>query len=568
MVEALRLVDINFRYRSRTENALKNISLTIREKDIILIAGKSGSGKSSIIRVINGLIPHFYDGVFQGNIYYYDEDITQYPANQRYQLGITTVLQFPEEQLLGRKVWRAVAFGLANLGYPREEIIRLVRNALKLVGMEKFFEATTTKLSSGQKQKIVLASAIVLDPKILLLDEPTSQLDPVSAREFIITLKNLRKEKDITIILSEHRFDELFNVVNNVIILDNGKIILEGSPRKVFFSDIPAKMGIGCPKIVHLCKYLRTDLDFADKDTLINLLRNSLRTTHAENPPHEYSFKRVYKTSTLRTPILRIQDLWFRYSKEWIIKGISLIAYPKEFIIILGENGAGKTTLARLIIGALKPVKGKIYIGGIDINKKKMKDLAGIVAYAPQNPEDMIFCSTIYDEIAFTLRNLGKCSNNCDEYVREIASKFKLQHLLFKSPFSLSGGEKLRVVLASLYALKPKVLILDEPTRGLDWETKLFVVDEARKLANEGSLVIMITHDIELVVESPVDRVIVLKNGQIIFEGDKRKVLGSSKITEFNLLPPVIYEIMSQAGFEGIISLNDLKERVIISDKK
>ena len=551
MAETIRIENVSFRYHGRTEKALKDITLSTSEREILLIAGRSGSGKSSLLRVINGLIPHFYSGEYHGRVYFYGEEITDSSARERFGLGISTVLQFPEDQILARTVWRAVAFGLANFGFPREEILRRVKWALKLVRMEKYFDLETAKLSTGQKQKVALASALAIRPRVLLLDEPTSQLDPMSDRSFLMTLKEIQDELDLTVIMSEHRIDEVISFIDHVIILNNGKIATNGSPREVFYSDIPRIAGIGYPKTVLLAKELSLEKKIITHNEAIYALKNYINLRDLRQYYEEKEFRKF------GNPLLIVQDVWFKYNRNWVLKNISFQAYSGQFIAIMGPNGAGKTTLAKLLIGKLRPQKGKIIVNGIDLSAQNFKKLVGYVAYAPQNPEDLIFNSTVYDEIAFPLWIQGLKGEDINKTVYQVARKFGIEDILFKSPFSLSGGEKLRTVLASLYIMKPRIFILDEPTRGLDWELKIALTRELYRMSREGKLVIMITHDVELMAETPVDRILVLKDGEIFLSGDKREVLSSPKIEEANLLRPKVSEIFSSIGLEGLITLEE-----------
>lgn len=559
VVKAIKLKNISFRYSGRTESALKNINMEIQQKEKVLILGRSGSGKSSLLRTINGLIPHFYTGDFSGNLLYFEEDITHLPARERFRLGIATVLQFPEDQILGRKVWRSVAFGLSNFAFPREEILRRVKWALKLVGMLDYYDTDTASLSSGQKQKVALASALAMQPRVLLLDEPTSQLDPYSARRFLLTLTEIQEDYDITLILSEHRTDDVIDFVDKVIVIRDGSIILDDKPEHVFSSSFNLT-GIKRPLTVILSEILSLSPKKVKTQEFLEILKQKESLIRDKLTKILRAKTKQITKKTKEKPILELNNVWFRYSKKekWIIKGISFRAYSGEIICIMGPNGAGKSTLAKLITGFIKPDKGKIIINGVDLTKKNFRDIAGFVAYAPQNPEDLLFNNTVFDEISFPLRMIGYNKKDIEKFVDVVSSKFELKHLLYKSPYTLSGGEKLRTILASMLVMKPAIFILDEPTRGLDWASKVQLMRELNKMRDERTLVILITHDVELIADSPIDRVLVINNGEIYLQGPKEEVLASKKLYDVKLVRPKICEILEKIGITGIISISDI----------
>lgn len=551
MAEILRIDNISFRYFGRTNEALKNINLRINENEIVLLAGRSGSGKSSLLRVINGLIPFFYRGDFSGQIFFYDEDITHIPPRERTKKGMATVLQFPEDQILARKVWRAVAFGLANLGFSREEIIKRVKEALKCVDMWSFWDYDTLALSAGQKQKIVLAAALAIQPHLLLLDEPTSQLDPASAQRFLISLKIIREELGMTIIVAEHRFDELSTVADRVILIDDGRIVANGPPRKIFATELPGKLGIGYPKLALLTRFLAPD-----SNVFLGLeeLKNELRRRNCVIQRIDKEYKRAHPKGSRHAIVL--DDVWFAYDGEWVLKGFSLSIREGSFVALMGPNGAGKTTLLKLIACIHKPVKGQVFLFSKSTNNLRLKDVVGLVGYMPQNPEEIFFNKTVYDEIAFGLRMQGIKENEVRRRVHAIAKFLRIDHLLEENPFALSGGEKLRVALASVLILDPKILLFDEPTRGIDWETKLSFLSNIKQLVHTRTIVLA-THDVELLAELNVNDVIVLNDGRVVLTGNKREVLSNPAIEKYGLVRPKITYLMKSLGAEGIVSINE-----------
>ncbi|MHA1617628.1 MAG: ABC transporter ATP-binding protein [Candidatus Njordarchaeales archaeon] len=551
MAEILRLNNVSFRYMYRKEYALREINLGVREGEIVLLAGRSGSGKSSLIRVINGLIPFFYEGSFAGQIILSGEDITDFSPRNRLRKGIATVSQFPEDQILARKVWRAVAFGLANLGFSREEIIKRVREALKFVDMWEYWDRETLSLSAGQKQKVVLAAALALQPKVLLLDEPTSQLDPLSAQKFLLSLSIIRDELDVTIIVAEHRFDELTMIADKVVLIENGEVIAEGPPKHIFASNIPKEIGIGYPKLAMLSRIL-----FSDNEIVLSVSEFRKKLDEKKCKVFRtYSVPKVSDVLRNSSDAVVLEDVWFAYDKEWILKNVSFRIGEGAFVAIVGPNGAGKTTLLKLISGIHKPVKGRVLIYGKDSRKLKLNELIGLVGYMPQNPEEIFFNDTVFDEIAFALRMQRVPLEKIKERVLEIAKLLGISHLLKESPFNISGGEKLRVALASILVLDPKILLLDEPTRGIDWNTKYTFFSKIREVLSSKTI-ILATHDIELLAELPIDKIVLVSEGEIVKEGDKR-ILADSVIENHKLVRPKIAHLMDMLGVRGVVSIEE-----------
>jgi len=554
--DGIELKDIEFKYRGKGTYALRKINLSISAKSFYLLIGPSGCGKSTLLRVINGLIPNYYHGNFSGKIYLFGKDITGFSVRERTREGISTVLQFPEDQVLARKVWRNVAFGPANFGLAREEIIRRAKWALKQVDMIQYWDHDIMKLSSGQKQKIILASALAMKPKLLLLDEPTSQMDPVSAENFAFLLKEINESLGVTILLVEHRFDEFYKIAHQVILMNNGNIVKIDSPLRIFYTDLPRKLGVGEPKIFSLIKVLKKDRVFKNFEELEKKILLELQDI--ESLPKK-NLANIRDANKRKNPVLSLREIWYKYkgNKDYTLKDINLDFYEGEFIAIVGKNGSGKTTLAKIAAGIIKPKSGVVSFKGKPlINSKKL--FGRRVIYCPQNPELMLFNQTVYDEIAFGLKNLGFSRDIVHKKVDKIMRFFGLSRLKDSYPLSLSGGEKLRVAIASLLVLEPDIMILDEPTRGLDWSIKLDLVRYLKEyLKTSGSSIVLISHDVELLVEVDLDRVVLIDDGKIIMDSRKEQIFTQPNIKSYGIKPPVISTLLQKMDLENIVGLNE-----------
>lgn len=504
--------NLNFEYALSNEKSLCNVDLEVNEGDFCLIFGASGSGKTTLLRHLKcELIP---TGKRSGRILYCGKDITALES-ARSACEIGYVMQNPDSQIVTDAVWHELAFGLENLGTQSSLIRRRVAEMASFFGIGSWYHKKTSELSGGQKQVLNLASVLAMQPRLLLLDEPTSQLDPIAAREFIEMVVQLNREFGVTVIMTEHRLDEALPQASRVILMENGKVKLNTAPRKLpaelmengyekYLKYLPASakifahMGGDCPLTVRegrafLSSVIETKSQSAAKS---NLIKEKQDIKYEENKKAAHA--------------VECSEVFFKYAKDSpdVLTGLSMHAEYGKMLCVLGENGSGKSTLLSIIAGVLRPQRGKVKIAGRDIKSYKNKELYNQnIGFLPQNPKAVF----LHD----TLRlDLGE---NADKLAEELG----IEKLLDRHPYDLSGGEQQKAALARVMLTKPRILLLDEPTKGLDALSKEGLAQILKKLCADGVCIIINTHDIEFAAEYA-DRCMLIFDGSTASEGDAR----------------------------------------------
>ena len=515
----IKLHDFTFTYNGTAQPALQNVALTIEDGEFILITGASGGGKSTLCRCFNGLVPHFYGGTISGRAEVQGMDILRTPPKEL-ATKVGMVFQDPENQLVTTDVEREIAFGLENLGFPVNLIARRIEEALDTAGIANLRTRKHHELSGGEKQKVVIASVLALHPEVLVLDEPTSELDPQSAEEVLRLLERLNDELGITVILIEHRLDRVVHLVDRVLVMNEGSIQTNGRPREVMNI---GDLGSGIPPVIRLMQRLRAKglklgkLPLTVKEARLELQKVLRNINRSELSDDRLDIK----------PILKVDKLWFSYGDRAALRDIKMTINKGELTAIMGRNASGKTTLVKHLNGLLKPSKGRVIIDGIDTRQCSVAELSRQVGYVFQNPNDHLFADTVEEEVAFSLRNQGLEEAQINKPVEQILNQFRLARYRQSYPRNLSGGEKQRLALASVLVTRPKIIILDEPTRGMDYALKLELIGFLTDYCKRGNSVIMVTHDVEIVAERA-DRVILLSEGRVVVDGSKREVLSKA----------------------------------------
>lgn len=484
-MELIKINNLSFTYKTGQVTALKDIDLVIGKGEFVTLCGKSGCGKTTLLRLLKPSISPF--GEKTGEIFYKGEPILKISElEDASKIGF--VMQNPDSQLITEKVWSELAFGLESLGFPNGEIRRKVSEMVSFFGIEDIFHKKTSELSGGQKQIVNLASVLVMQPDFLILDEPTSQLDPICASDFIKTLEKINRELGITVILSEHRLEEAFPVSDRIIVMDGGKIICDTTPQKAgkllkgssMFDALPAPVRI----FSSLCDEEEGPITVREgKKWLSEALKNKMPVAIPANENNSPVF-------------LQAKDLWFKYddSDSYVIKGAGLSVKKGEFFALLGGNGAGKSTLISLLGGLVPCRRGKIIIDGKDIKKHKgLYD--GFISILPQNPLLTFSENTVLKDIKSSLINVG------DEEINEAIRIFGLEKLTDSHPYDLSGGEQQKLALCKVFLRKSRIVFLDEPTKGLDVAFKKTLAGLIKKLNENSVTVIMVSHDIEFSAE-------------------------------------------------------------------
>ena len=518
--------DLSFRYGGADDYALKKINVRIKEGEFVLVSGPSGGGKSSFCRCINGLIPHFYGGHISGDVTVDGLSILKNtPRVMASIVGMT--FQDPENQLTATDVEREIVFGMENLRFDRQLMSKRLEESLDSIGVAHLRHRVIPELSGGEKQKIAIAAVLSLHPRILVMDEPTSELDPKGAEEVLSVVQRLNDELGLTVILVEHRLERVIHLVDRAVFLHKGEIVCDGPPGEVLSDGRLVEIGVGVPPLIRLANHLRRSGHQIDRIPL---------TVKEGRKAFEASFRGVKMLAQGRDlvkedgarPVIGVQDLWHRYpAGNTALKGVTLSFQAGEMAAVMGRNASGKSTLLRHLNGLLKPTRGEVCVEGVRTREASVAQLARSVGLVFQNPDDHLFADTVEQEIGLTLRNLGWKAAEIERRTSELLRQFDLERCRHRYPRYLSGGEKQRVALAATMAARPRVLALDEPTRGMDHALKRDLMRFLKAYCAEGHTVILVSHDVETVAEH-VDRVILMSEGQVVVDGNRHQVLSEA----------------------------------------
>lgn len=537
-MEILTLKNLSFSYPESDGKAIENISLSVREGEFVVICGRSGCGKTTLLRLLkNELAPV---GKREGEILFrgqHAEDIDVKTSAG----SIGFVAQSPESQTVTDKVWHELAFGLENLGCDPDEMRLRIGETANYFGINTMTERETATLSGGQKQLLALASVMALSPKVLLLDEPTSQLDPIAASGFISTLQKINRELGMTVILSEHRLEEVFPIADRVVVMEGGRIVCSDTPRRVceLLGNDPISAGFpsaarifsgleGCGKCPLTVREGREFLSSFEKKSL---------PIEEKSRPDEVAFS--------------MKNVWQRYERNSpdILKGADIEVRCGEIFSLLGGNGSGKTTLLSVIAGIEKAYRGKITILGKNIKKYGAELHRGTVAMLPQDVSTVFIKNTVRDDLFDICRAVGCGKNDAEKKMTDICAELSITEVLYRHPYDLSGGEGQRAALAKILLTEPKILLLDEPTKGIDAFAKQTLMAILRRLSEGGVTVFIVTHDTEFSAEIS-DRCAMLFDGEVISPSCPQRFFGKNNFytTSASRISRGIFENTVTAG--------------------
>lgn len=559
-MEILRVDGLKFSYPNQLKKALNNINFSIDEGDFVLICGESGCGKSTLLRHLKPeLSPH---GQVSGDIYYYSQKINDYSSKQLAS-EIGYVLQNPDSQIVTDKVWHELAFGLENMGLDTQSIRLRVAEMASFFGIQGWFRKNVNDLSGGQKQLLNLASIMAMQPKILILDEPTSQLDPIAAKDFIDTLVRINKELSTTIIMTEHNLEDIYSVCDKVIVMEDGKVICNDTNYKVadiLSGDKNHKMFKSLPTPSKIYNQLNEYLEGANKSPLtvkdcrqwLNDSMDEVTITKLDDTETEINISKKD-----REIAIELKDVYFQYNKisEPTIRDLSFKVYKGEIYSILGGNGTGKSTTLSLVARQRKPQRGKIFINNIEIKKYNNKSLyENNLALLPQNPQSLFVFETVREDLEEVLILKNKDREYIDKEVKRVSKLLDIEHLLEHHPYDLSGGELQRAGMAKVMLLNPKIILLDEPTKGLDAYCKEEIGKMLMKLRDMGVTIVVVSHDIEFSARYS-DRCAMFFDGSIVSEGTPKEFfLGNNFYTTVsNRIARNIFE--DTLIYEDVVSL-------------
>ena len=564
----IQIQELTFKYTGSKHNALENITLEIEKGGFVGIIGESGAGKTTLCNCINGLIPHHYTGDFYGSVKVDGEDTFDVDAG-KLALKVGSVFQDIESQLTGYFVEDEILFGLENFGIPADQIEKRITSALETLGISELRHREISTLSGGQKQKVVFAAILALEPQILVLDEPTGELDPASSVQIFALLKKLNEEKGITIVIAEQKIMLLCEFVKKLIVLEKGTCVHYGGIRSTLTHQKEMEeAGINCPRVLTLTgKMEKENLLPADCTGEGRICLNANEAAQI--------VKKAVGTKALHTAVaepveaqessdtvLSFQNVSFSYNETANVKNLNVNIHKGDFTAIIGSNGAGKSTFSKLCNGLLKPSAGDVLVLDKNTKKEKVSNLAKHIGFLFQNPDRQICCGTVREEIAFSLRNNKVPEAEIKTRVENTIKEFGFNP--DTEPFNMSRGQRQRLCLACLIALNPEILILDEPTTGLDYRECMEVMDKIRQLNENGTTVIMVCHDMEVVLDFA-KKIIVMNRGEILGEGPARSVLADDTLlNKARLLPPQIAQVakLLGPGFEGIFTDDELIARI------
>ena len=493
--------DLSFTYPEQETPALRGVSLSLRRGDLVVLCGPSGCGKTTLLRQFKtAMAPH---GKRSGSILFDGAPLDE--MDQRAQATrVGFVQQNPENQVVTDKVWHELAFGLESLGCDTPTVRRRVAEMASFFGIQEWYYKNVTELSGGQKQLLNLASIMVMQPELLILDEPTSQLDPIAAGEFLATVGKINRELGTTILLTEHRLEEAFPLATRVVVMDEGKIIAEGTPQEVGLSlkDRGHGMFLAMPTPMRVWAAVE---NCAACPITVSEGRAWLQDYVNQNPLSDLPPEPTL--TDFSTPVISADSLWFKYEKDApdAVKGLSLTVRKGEFLALLGGNGTGKTTSLKLLAGLLKPYRGTV-------------TTTGAVGVLPQNPQTLFVKKTVREDL---LELLPKKDPQREEKAARVTALCRLETLLDRHPYDLSGGEQQRAALAKVLLLDPDILLMDEPTKGLDAEFKQVFAEILQTLLNRGVTVVMVSHDVEFCARYA-RRCALFFDGSIVTEGTPR----------------------------------------------
>ncbi|RKU08274.1 ABC transporter ATP-binding protein [Candidatus Poribacteria bacterium] len=559
---SIEIENLHFTYPSRNTPTLRGIDARVNPKAFILLTGPTGCGKSTLLRTLNGLIPHASGGKLTGNVRVNGTGVSEQPiAVTCQQVGL--LFQNPEEQLFCIIVEDEIAFGLENLGLSSHEIDRRIDSALAQVGLAGFRNRQIAALSSGQKQRVALACVCAMQPQILLLDEPTSYLDPQATHDILKIIRELNRKLGITVIVAGHQVNEIAPLCSRVWLMNDGKLV-SNLPIDQAFTDLErySQLGVQVPELAQVAE----QLGYSERPlTLNHAAQLFVNSTPDSTQPRSHRDKlssgliSSNASSTDPTPVptqttpsnpdsilAEVQNLSFRYPQTSVdvLKNISFQIKGGEVIAIMGANGSGKTTLLLHLIALLRPSEGQVFVKDQDTRRCKPRHLAGQVGIVFQNPDLLLQASTVSEEVAFGPKNFRLSRQEVEERLEEILLMFDLEILKAEAPYALSRGQRQRTAVAASFSLYPDLLLLDEPTTGQDYyhlQQLMQMLNNTTKAQNRT--VIFCTHDARLTLEYA-SRVLLLHRGELIFDGTPDTAFANpERLEQASLVPPLTMQL-------------------------
>lgn len=509
----IELTGVTYNYPGSDRPALQDVTLSVAAGEFLLVVGPSGGGKSTLLRCLNGLVPHFYGGTIRGRVRVGGRDpVALGPGRMSDLVGF--VFQDPEAQFVTERVEDELAFAMENHNLPQSTMRQRVEEVLDQLSMAHLRERRIDTLSGGERQRVAIGSALTLQPAVLVLDEPTSQLDPQAAEEVLTTLQKLNEDLGLTIVVSEHRLERVAQYADRICYLPGPRQpLLVGEPRQVL-----ARTPLA-PPLVRLGRELGWQplpLTIKEGRPFADDLQARLRPRPPQAAP---------EPGNGRQAVIAVQDVWYRYNGTEALRGVSLEVRRGQLMALMGRNGSGKSTLLKNIVGLLRPDQGRVRLLDWDTARAPLAEITQRVGFVPQNPGRLLFNETVEAELAFTRQAHRLPPGEAGSLLDQLA----LGGLARAYPRDLSTGERQRTALAAVLVAEPDILLLDEPTRGLDYQNKTQLIAILNRLRRQGVTVVMATHDVELVARCA-DRVVIMGEGQVVVDGPVREVMTGSLV--------------------------------------
>lgn len=565
---AIQISDLTYTYEKAESATLKNINLKIPHGKFTAIMGETGSGKTTFLMSLNGLIPQFMEGEIQGQVAV-DTKLTDEVPIQKLIQDIGLVMQDPETQIFGLTVGEDVAFGPSNLNYTLEDIEEKIETCLMKVGLSGYEDRSTEFLSGGEKQRLAIAGILAIGPNIIVLDEPTSELDPEGKEDIFKIVEELKNDSNMTIVMAEHETEKILAFADHSIVIQEGFVVWEGDPKNLFANQkLVEKYRLRPPGVARVFWELKKrgfnlgdscPRSLEDLMKMINeqVLLDGSAIDKEESSKHidVVQEKLLEKEDPKKDPILIVEDLSHTYENgHEALQDINLTVNEGDFVAIIGQNGAGKSTLCKHFNNLLSPTKGKVLYRGKDISEKTTSELAQNIGYVFQNPDHQIFCTSVIEEVMYGLKVKKVSESERKKKALEVLEFVGLAEHAEKHPYTLSKGLRQRLAVASILVLEPEVLIIDEPTTGQDWQGIQDILSLIKKLNDFGHTIIVITHNMEIVTEYA-DRVFIMGNGSLLKDCPPdqtffdKNILKQAKIT-----PPQLTQLADQLGINEHIT--------------
>jgi energy-coupling factor transport system ATP-binding protein len=564
---AVRIRGFSFGYSPEGERRLRGVDLEVGAGEFLVVVGPSGGGKSTLISAINGIVPHEFDGaVVSGSV---EADGMAVRSHQPHEIAtrVGTVLQDPDWQLVRPVVEDEIVFGMENLGRPPEEMARRLEDVLGRLELGPVRDRSVDTLSGGQKQRVAIAAALAMGPGVLLLDEPTAELDPAGKELVLEAARRLNRNLGVTVVLVDHNLDLTVPAADRVAFVAEGRLVAAEEPARLFAPGGPLEgTGFEAPQPTVVCRRLFPDMPGASlpatAEDAARLILSRFATGGRKKPPRwEPTLTAAGReapggddVAPRGDPVVRLEDVSFRYRSDapFALRGLSLEISAGEAVAVVGPNGSGKSTMCRAMLGLVRPERGRVEVGGRDARGLDPGELGQQVGYVFQNPDHQMFEQTVFDEVAFGLRLRGHDEGSVEEKVLKTLALLGVGDQASEHPHFLSRGQRRRVAMASVIVLEPRVLVLDEPTTGLDPPTARKMALTLGRLRARGHAVVVLTHDLRFVAEH-LERVVVLDGGAVTADGPAREILPRlAAATGGAVKPPPVTVMAGMLGDLGV----------------